>query len=112
MKHMVEGLLLALAIVSTSAGTAQPPDSYERQLTEYDRRVQEQRQYERQHELVLYSVLALICLALVYYMVWATRRYKALRQQNQEFMDRALAQNERMIQILESINERLKGGGA
>jgi type VI protein secretion system component VasK len=112
MKHMVEALLLALAIVSTSAGNPQPPDNYERQLTEYDRRVQEQRQYARQQALVLYSVLALICLGVVYYMFWATRRYKALRQQNQEFMDRALAQNERMIQILESIHERLKGGSA
>ena len=108
MSQLAIALLLVVATGTAQART--PIDQYERQLGEYDRRVEEQRRHDRQQALVLYVALAALCFLGVSYTIWAVRRNNAARKQNQEFMDRAMAQNEQMIQLLESINERLRGG--
>lgn len=122
---IVATLLLGIAASVNPAYAQEAADDYEQQLLEYDQRVAEMEQWEaearqweadaRQWEaqrgwkrwIPVGVISAVLFIYLVYSQVAARRRYDAVMQQSQQNMDEAVKQNQAMIDLLKSINDRL-----
>ena len=115
MRLLVYVTLLLSMIAATHPAIAQEAaDDYEQQLREYDQRVAEAQQWESQQQwkrlTPLFVIFGFLFIYLVYSQIAARRKYNAIMLQSQQNFDRAIQQNQEMINLLKSIDERLERG--
>lgn len=109
---IIAALLLTLRLPAAAEPAA---DDYAQQLREYDRRVQEQKELDSQRARTIWMPLAIIFGALFVYLIYsqiaARRRFQFLMNRSRIDVDRTLEQNQRMIELLESIDRKLDRPG-
>ena len=118
-------LLIVITLLLGAAATARPAraqvelDDYEQemrayeeqQMRAYDQRVAEAQQRETEQRwkrwLPPAVILAVLIVYLAYSQITNRRRYDTMRLHSQQHMDVAIQQNQEMIDLLKSINDRL-----
>jgi flagellar biosynthesis/type III secretory pathway M-ring protein FliF/YscJ len=108
-------LLICLLFVTPSTGRAQAvSDDYARYLQEYDRRLEEQRpladQQDRRGWGITTPVGAFLVILFISAQVAVRRRFRRVQALNQKplaLVEQSVQQNQRMIELLESIDRKL-----
>jgi hypothetical protein len=105
-------VLVVLLVAGTHAEGA--ADDYSEQLRQYDQRMAEARQREADQAwkswLPSIVIVILLFVYLTYSQAAARRRVDALVEHSRRDIERTISQNQEIIELLKSINDRLEKG--
>lgn len=107
--------LVAPALHALAQEKTQTAQSYAEQLAEYDRRVAQEREWEAERGRTWWVFPAITLAVLIAYLIYsqaaARKRVNDLVAASRMDVERAARQNEQIIELLKSIDDRLGRGG-